>query len=420
MQSILADKRVLVYDRGGLFPHVAERLADYCQDYPVGYFSQWREDFSRSQKRLPGQGLAGIERVDSFFDAIDSADLIVFPDIGDGDLQDYLRSHGHLVFGSGPADQIELDKVGFYTWLAASELPCPETWHIQGLEALKSFLEDPANDDIWLKSNDRGDFETYHHINWKLSQQWYNELYYHIGPNGENIQIIASEKIDATDEIGYDGYMIDGQFPVNGIYGFEAKDSFYIGKFTNTFPASINLVNRVMGERVATMGYRGLWSTEIRETKDGVPYFIDPTCRAGSPPSECMMKWYKNWDEIMYYGAAGRLVEPDASFIWGAEIILRSSVQDHFLPLDFPEYLRPLLALHYHCIIDGCDYITPRSIPEIGAALGYGRTPQEAGEQALEIAKQLKGDGIEFNEHSYSELIETVLEYEENFSQVVE
>src|SRR5216684_2432886 len=139
MSSILANKRVMVYDRGGLFTHVAERFAKYT-DQPVLYFSEWRTDFSKSEKRMPGVGLDGIGRCDDFFEHVDGADLIIFPDCGDGTLQEYLRGHGKLVFGTGVGDRIETNKIQFSLWLAQSELPSPDMWMIEGLDSLKAFL----------------------------------------------------------------------------------------------------------------------------------------------------------------------------------------------------------------------------------------------------------------------------------------
>ena len=364
---------------------------------------------------MPGVGLDGVERIDDFFEHVDLADLIIFPDVGDGSLQEYLRHQGKLVFGTGIADQIETDKIGFNLWLASSSLPSPDMWLIEGLDSLEAFLKDPQNDDIWLKSNDRGDLETHHHKNWNLSQIWFHQLNHDLGPNRELIKIIAQKPLEAQDEIGYDGYCIDGQFPEYGIYGFEAKDAMYVGKFTSSFPRSLGVVNDVVGNRVANLGYRGPFSTEVRETPDGSFYFIDPTHRFGSPPSECMLKWYNNWDEIAYFGAQGQLIEPelvDPSYLWGAEVILKSGIKESFLPIYFPESTRKLLSLHYHCKIGGVDYIKPKDIEEFGAACGFGRTPAEACEAAMNIAKLVECEEFRIDESAMDKLLETVSNYE--------
>lgn len=414
--SILADKQVIVYDRGGLFPHVAVRLAEYCKDKPLWYFTEWREAFSRSSKRMPGVGLPNIARIDDFHEAWPDADLIVFTDIGDGPLQLRLREQGKLVWGSGLGSQIEEDKIGFNLWLAGSALPSPNMWLIEGMDALEEFLKDPTNDGVWLKANDRGELETHKHENWLKSEQWFKHLDYIIGPNRHLIKIIAQASIDSTNEIGYDGYMVDGIIPLNGIYGWESKDSLYLGKFTNKFPQSLSLVNVEVGLKCMDLGYRGLYSTEVREASNGDFYFIDPTMRAGSPPSAAMMRWYDNWDDIMYMGAGGRLVEPEprSGYVWGAEVILKADTgPSDFLPVEIPDKIRQFVAIHPWCRINDIDYVCPKEILEFGDAVGFGRTPREAGEMALEVAEQVKAEGIYFDKAALEPLLETITEFEE-------
>jgi hypothetical protein len=44
-----------------------------------------------------GEGFEGIERIHDFFDYVDEADIFIFPDVYDGDLQRYLEAQGKLV-----------------------------------------------------------------------------------------------------------------------------------------------------------------------------------------------------------------------------------------------------------------------------------------------------------------------------------
>lgn len=410
--GILEGKNVLVFDRGGIFTHVAEVLAEYCSN-PLMYYSEWREAFSSSAKRMPGVGLNNVLRVDDFFQYVQYADLVVFPDIGDGSLQEYLRGHHHLVWGSGVADRIETDKIDFNLWLAQSGLAAPEMFLIEGTDALEEFLRNPENDGMWLKSNDRGDLETRKHETWLESEQWFYGLLKQLGPNRRLIKVIAQKPIEAEDEIGYDGYMIDGQFAAKGIIGWEAKDAMYVGKVVNEFPKSVATINAVEGARCAGLGYRGFFSTEVREAEDGSFYFIDPTHRAGSPPSEAMMRWYKNWDEIMYHGAMGHVIEPEPVAPYGAEVILKSSLMSDFLPVHVDEKHAKNVLLHWHCRMDDVDYIIPKDIEEFGAAVGYGNSARDALENALEAAHGVKCEGFKIDEKAMDDLLEIVDNYKE-------
>ena len=176
--SEAARKTCLVYDHAGLYVHVARALAQGFDR--VLYFSEWRDAFSTSKGRLIGDGFEEIERLRDFEDGLNDADVIVFPDMGRYGLQAYLRSQGFPVWGMGQAEILEDDKIFFHHWLLSrKELPSAEMWQIEGVDALREFMQ--KHEDCYLKSSDRGDFETYHHRNWVLSEAWYYDLMAKIG-----------------------------------------------------------------------------------------------------------------------------------------------------------------------------------------------------------------------------------------------
>jgi hypothetical protein len=75
--------------------------------------------------------------------------------------------------------------------------------------------------------------------------------------------------------------VIDGKFPKGAMTGVEVKDEAYLMKVTSY----ANCPSRSERQREAQAalkryGYRGFISTEVRCTKDGKAYLIDPCCRA--------------------------------------------------------------------------------------------------------------------------------------------
>lgn len=169
----LRDKIALVWDRGEFFLPFAQALGrDGFKT--VLYSTEWRTFAPKSKDVKPGVGMEGVERVDSFWSNIDIADTIVFPGGGDGDLQQYLRDRGYAVWGGGMAELLEVDRHKFKETLENAGSPVPEYTPITGMDNLREFLEDSANDDSYLKTSFfRGDFETFHHVNWRLTQPWF-------------------------------------------------------------------------------------------------------------------------------------------------------------------------------------------------------------------------------------------------------
>src|SRR5215831_14647355 len=94
-----ADRTALVFDHGLFIDAIALPLAkDFGR---VLVHVPWQNGYPRSNAPTIGTGIDGIERVlqpwaPDYFDAID---LFVFPDVYEGDLQEYLVSQGKRVWG---------------------------------------------------------------------------------------------------------------------------------------------------------------------------------------------------------------------------------------------------------------------------------------------------------------------------------
>lgn len=401
-------RTALVYD-SFLFPYIAAKLADGFDR--VLYYVPMEDAFRASKKMLWGSGLPGVERVHDFFSHLDESDVVVFPDIGAGDLQAWLRSKGHAVWGSAQAEALELDRTRMKRLMHANGMAIHPTWLITGMDDLRTHLEDADNDDQYVKVSEwRGDFETHHHINWWLSEPWFKRVDHSLGPMRERIELVVESSIDGV-EVGYDGFTIDGQFPQTAMIGYEQKDTGYIGRVCTptTIPRVIQEVNDDLGPALTQLECRSFFSTELRVTERGEGFLIDPTLRAPSPPVEAMLELFTNWSDVIAAGANGQVVEPEPAAAYCAAVILRSSrAEDDFLALRFPPWARPFIKLHGHAIVDGVDYVVCLGMDVIGAAVGVGDTMDAACEQAMEAAKSIEAEEIEFAEDAFDQITETI------------
>lgn len=405
-------KVALVYD-SGIFVPFAQALGGEAGFSEVLYFSPWVSYASKSQSVMVGKDMPGITRVDSFWDNLKIADVVVFTDVGHGDLQVYLQQQGKRVWGTRRADLLELDRIGFRQIMGGLGEPVPETDKIIGLEALKDYLQDPENDGKFLKGSFfRGDFETTRHIKWSLSEDWYNDLVSKMGPHGKSVEIIAESPIEGI-EPGWDGYAVDGKYPTEPIYSYEIKNAAYAGTWTMMLPEMKHLAEAI-SEPLGSLGARGNFHFEARIAEDGTGYLTDPCARPGSPVIESMGILIENWAEIVWEGSGGNLVEPVYSHEWVAQVVLKSPWSlDHFLTVRVaPEYANRVF-FNMACGTGENEYmILPSGQDDIvGNACGLGDTLEEAIAEALAAAEAVEGYQVDYDHNIREELTEC---FEEN------
>jgi predicted RNase H-like HicB family nuclease len=390
----LSDKKVIVVDGGGLFSPLAERLAKDFEK--VGYFVEWQSSFPDGKDLVVGTGIEGVERVKYLWDVIDDYDLFVFPDVWQGDLQEYLRKQGKRVWGTGKASTLELSRWKTKELMKQAGLPSKNDRQVTGITELRAALKTAK--DVFVKiSQFRGLHETFHSANEADSKGVVDELEAKYGPILELIPFIIEECIPDAMEIGYDGFCIDGEFPDQSFIGIEIKDKAYFGKLINydDLPESVRKVNEAFAPHM--QGYRQFFSTEIRE-KDGKGYLIDLTCRQPSPAGEPEIHAMDNLAEVLWFGAEGKLVQPKYSAKFVAQVILCSDwAQNHIQMVEFPDEVRPFVKLYNHAIIEGKDYVInqPYVMKQIGSVIGLGNTPEEAVKMAKENAEKVTGFDIE-------------------------
>jgi hypothetical protein len=409
----LKDITCLVCDNG-LFIHVARRLArEYKKVY---YWSPADRAFPTCRERCIGDGYSDIERVESIWDVKAECDLFVFPDIGFSGLQKELVSQGYPVWGAREGDDLECNRGKFLKMLEGTDLPVPEYEAVEGLTKLREHLKDV--EDRYIKvSCIRGDFETFHWRTFSEDETLLDNAAVKLGPLRELVTFYVFTPIDTEIEDGVDSYCIDGQWPKTVIHGVECKDKSYLGTFQKyeDLPDEMRAVNDAMGPILKKFGYRARFSTEVRITPDHEGYFIDPTCRHGSPPSQCEMEMVGNWGEIIWEGAHGKLVEMEPVAKFGIQACIK--VERHkWAVFNIPEDLDQWVKISFSCKVDGNICVPPDDDREASVHVAWlvaiGDTIEEAVETLHEYKSKLP-DGCHCEVQSIAELIEEINKAEE-------
>src|SRR6516162_5422708 len=268
------DKTLLCYDHG-LFLQLARVLAkDFGR---VIYYVPWESGYPRSNIPRIGDGFPEIERVLSPWSYYDEIDVWCFPDCYEGDLQDFLVSQGKRVWGCRSGEFLELDRVASKEHSKELGIDIGNYEAVTGTDALKEYLK--RHDDVYLKlSSYRGDTETMHIPNFAAGEIQIDELERNLGAKKKVMEFVVEDAINEAIEVGWDGFVIDGQFPKNAILGVEMKDKAYVGKTMKyeRLPERVRDVNAKLAPTLQKVGYRGFMSTELRCTGDGKAYLIDP------------------------------------------------------------------------------------------------------------------------------------------------
>jgi len=391
-----SNKTVCIIDNG-LFIELAVTLSKSFGK--VYYHTPWVNAFPQSNTRLVGTGISGVERINHYWSIKDDVDLWVFPDIYCGDIQLELEAQGKRVWGSRMGDELELYRPETKEHLKKLGINIGSYKVITGMDNLREHLKE--HDDQYVKvSTTRGDMETFKSKNYNLIEPKLDELEYKLGAKKSIMQWVVEDAIKDAVEIGYDGFTVDGQFPAHAMAGIEIKDKSYVGIFKEyaKMPKQILDVNEKVSETLKSYGYKNFFCCEMRITKDGKAWVIDPMCRFGSPPGELVQEMYSNLPDILWQGAEGVCVDPIPQAKFGAEVLIHSSWADkNWQPIDFPPELRANMKFRNLAIIKGKHYVVPQGVglPEIGAVVATGDTQEEAIKKCKECCEQIEGYYIE-------------------------
>jgi len=388
----LKSQTAMIMDNG-IFTELAVTLAKSFGR--VLYYVPWTSGMPKSNPLMIGSGLDRVERVESPYPYFDDVDIWIFPDVYEAGMQEWLAAQGKRVFGCRLGAELELDRPKSKEISRKLGIDIGPYKVVTGLDALRRHLK--AHDDQWVKINGtRGDMETFGAKTYAKVEPRLDELEHNLGAKKKVMDFVVEAGINDAIETGYDGICVDGKFAKNAMTGVEVKDEAYLMKTVRwaDLPAQVRSVNEKLAPALKRYGYRGFLSTEVRCTKDGKAYLIDPCCRAGSPPNELYQVLIENIAEVIWHAAEGVVVEPEFKAKWGAEVLLISEWADqNWMHVSFPKSVRENVKLRNFCQIEGEYYVIPQwtGSAEIGAVVALGDTPDAAIAECKRICELVEG-----------------------------
>jgi hypothetical protein len=390
----------------GQFVSFAECLSKSFKK--VYYFKQWQMNgFPSTNDAFVGYGY-NIECVESPFDHFDDIDCYIFTDLYNTGLQKHLISLGKNVFGSRGAEDFETDRFKFRKVLDKLNLPTAGCKMITGIDKLEAHLKTVKNKYVKI-SKFRSLHETWRHISYDHSKVIIEDIRNKAGNLADLVDFIVEDTIDSIIEIGYDGFIIDGKYPKNSMFGFELKDTCYMGKILqyDELPKVVKDINAKCAPYFKD--YRMIYSNEIRMADKKTGYLTDPSCRLPAPPSECYQNVITNLAEIIYYGSQGELIEPKYADKYFGEMIIISDLLEVGLEqcLEIPKDIEPFVKLRYSYKKDGKYYCIPTlNMPEVGAVVAIGNSPEQVVERLKEYCSKIVCYGVKFKLEKLDKAIE--------------
>jgi len=412
----LKEKSILVLDNG-LFFEVALRLADFYGK--VYYYTPWQSAYPKMDLAVIGSEWKNgkmlntfdgknVERIEEPYSYLPIIDICYCTDIYYGEFAELLRTAGIPSISAGNAEFLETDRYKTFTEMKSLGMDVPNTIRIIGIEKLKQHLKSVKNK--WVKiSKYRAEFETFHHVEFYLTEPLLNEIQVNLGPLKDITEFIVVDDIEADVEEGIDTYTVHGELPSVVSTGCEIKDTSYAMKLVKT--DSISKGNKKVNEKFNRLlkkhKYQGFYSTEVRTTKDNKNYLIDPCCRHGLPSTFSYIELFDNFGEIVWGIANGEMINPIYKHEYGMELLIStrwdSGIQQSIY---FPEKYRKNIKLLKPLKIDGKYYVNIKGFYFIASIIATGNSHEECAKKIKEIADSIKGYQLDIKTEGLDEAIE--------------
>jgi len=369
----------------------------------VFYYSPWKGSLPRPERAMIGEGLDGVTNVDSFWSSLNELDpkrdLIVFFDVGEGDLQVSLRKQGYNVFGMGLAEELESNRHTFKKELKKMGLPVVPFEFIAGIDKLDKHLQ--TVEDKWVKVNKyRWLGETFPHVNHIHSKSRIDELSHVAQAYKQKIEFIVEDAIKDAIETGSDNLVSSKGYFDTCLYGFERKGKSYTAKVMDIekLPKPVKQVLAKLIPYYKRTKPMGMFSTELRIDRDNKPWFIDATQRGGMPPTESIARNCKNFNAAIYAVATGDKIKLEWEAPYVSQIELKSPrAAKESIVVEFPDKVKENVFVQNACKLDGVIHYIPQEKWDIvGAATGIGKSKEASREMAEDTAKQIIADEIEY------------------------
>jgi len=389
----ISEVRWLVYDYGD-YISVAQKLAEMSA--VVYYFNpSIITMFPDHKPRDIGRNVPGIIKIKAYEPYIDNFDAVYFTNVHEPDKQIDFIKRGKFVFGCGRGGRLELDRGYLRRVMAEVGLPIIPYTEAYGLDELEAVLKD--NEDVWVKSELRGDMETWHSWDYETSKDEITDMRSNLTAYSQQERYTVEQSMKSIGEIGYDGFCVDGLFPKKCLSGPEIKDLGYVGMVMDykSLPKQVKNVNDKLSDILREHRYRGAFSTEVMIPENLKGYLTDITARHPQPPSDLYIEMIKDYADVAWKIAQGIVPEIEYQYKYGVQLIIKSDIaRNRSIPIRIPEEYKKYVKIKNLVIADnGLSYYTYQGLDmqEIGSVIGMDNSLKGAMKMAEEIAGSLKG-----------------------------
>ena len=400
----------------GLFTTLAKTLAPLVGR--VTYSSPWQSGFPMSKDVEVGEGSAEFERVDGIAEIEDETDLFIFPDTYYGKEQIALVEKGKRVWGSRNADELEIYRSDAKPYFDTLGIPQGPYEIITGEDALRKYIKSQGDQKLWVKiDRTRGDMETFPVKGYDVYENKIDDVMSRLGPKAKIMKFTVEQHLEGTLDLAIDTHAVDGQFPSVALLGTEKKGELYacVRKKWSQMPQGLVSIYDALRETLESYEYRNFLSLESRGK--GAEFMLgDPCCRNGSPPAELQFEMIKNLPDVMWFGAEGKMIDPDIPSEHGVMLIIHSPwAEKHPLMIDYPDKFRDKIKFRYDSQFDGKTWIMPQDAgPRVAAIVCHGnKSIEDLFEEAKDIARGLNGVGIEDFSDYVPAMMKQIKQFEE-------
>jgi phosphoribosylamine-glycine ligase len=407
----------LIYDFGEASEHAVKLARD---GNSVRYFTPFAGVSPQFVNYSLGLGLEKIEKVKDFFDNIDWADVIMFPDVQAADLAGYLKHKGYNVFGSDSAGA-KLEQTRFETRQLQYRLgiPTQKTIKVNGVEGIRKYLfgELQRGDfefiegqegireflkqkgDVFIKLDRfRGDIESFYAKDYDSVEMILDKIEMDLGPFKDAYHFIIEEKLEGI-EPGFDLFFNGTEFLKPYLWGYEYHKGVYIGIYTDEMPYPLRFIADKLAPYLKKINYRGALSIEAIIDKKGRPFLIDICARFPYPLSLIFTESLKNYSEIINGISQG--INPLKLDVAGKYIgclpVKSAYYNKYWEKLSFDPKLRignPSIKLQENAFINGNYYSVKGANDIVATFVSYGDTIDEVVNKLYDISEKFDCHGL--------------------------
>jgi hypothetical protein len=393
--------KILFYDNG----LNTELAVEFVRaGHSVKYVTPWTEAFPKPAKAWIGRNLDGVEVVESFSEALKSAEFVVCPDTFSADRVEQARQAQVPCWGAGHAEKMELDRLFMKQLQASLGLEVgPYSVHT-GIEELMRHLM--KTNDRWIKTSKYRQYETFRHDNWEATRNTHlGAILDAYGPTADEMVFISEEPLKGV-EVGLDRiYTHLDSFIEPGGWGYEKKDEAYIGTF-GTLPPLLQVYCDKLERPLYSFRCNSFVSNEVIVTEKDHGKMIEPTIRGPHPPLAGMLLMYSNIPSVIL--GKDTILHTTAKYC--AVLVMRSSwAGDHWLQICMkePKY-RKNIKLSMACFRKGEYYAVPGN-EFVGYIAGTGQTPEAAAKECKAVAETVSFKEMDVNPSALDEIIECTI-----------